>query len=326
MSGGRSVEEGRWVTVRKRDHAGQEVTAYSGRILRRTADVIALATRWVRPPLDLGYVVLEPGDRWVETFYTDRWYNVFEIHAADGRLKGWYCNVTRPTRITDDEVVWEDLALDVWVDPEGGTLVLDEEEFEALELSRREQAAALAALRALLEMAARGKAMKEMAGSAAKEPLEMVVGRLLRQRGLTLAVAESCTGGLIGHRITNVPGSSAYYEGSVTAYAYDVKEALLGVRHNTLYEHGAVSPETALEMAQGVRRALRADLGLAVTGIAGPGGGTPDKPVGLVYIALVAPDGEWVERRLWKGNRHVNKALSAEAALGLLQRYLERRL
>ena len=156
--------------------------------------------------------------------------------------------------------------------------------------------------------------------------LEVIVGRLLAQRGLTLAVAESCTGGLIGHRITNVPGSSAYYQGSITAYSYDVKELILHVRHDTLYHYGAVSEQTAREMAQGVRRAFRADVGLAVTGIAGPGGGMPGKPVGLVYVALAAPDGEWVERRVWSGNRWENKARSAEAVLDLLRRYLEDRL
>ena len=120
--------------------------------------------------------------------------------------------------------------------------------------------------------------------------LEVIVGRLLKQRGLTLAVAESCTGGLIGHRVTNVPGSSAYYQGSITAYSYDVKELLLHVQHDTLYHHGAVSEQTAREMAQGVRRALRAEIGLAVTGIAGPGGGMPEKPVGPVsYTHLTLP-------------------------------------
>ena len=155
---------------------------------------------------------------------------------------------------------------------------------------------------------------------------EVVVGRLLKQRGMTLAVAESCTGGLIGHRITNVPGSSAYYEGSITAYSYDVKELILCVQRDTLCRYGAVSEQTAQEMARGVQRALRADIGLAVTGVAGPGGGTPEKPVGLVYTALAAPDGEWVERHLWDGSRLANKELSAEAALGLLRRYLEGRL
>jgi len=156
--------------------------------------------------------------------------------------------------------------------------------------------------------------------------LEVTVGELLRQRGMTLAVAESCTGGLVGHRITNVPGSSDYYEGSITAYSYEVKELVLGVRHDTLYRYGAVSEQTAREMASGVRRAFRADVGLSVTGIAGPGGGTPEKPVGLVYIALAAPDGEWVEQYVWDGNRRENKERSAEAALDLLRRYLEGRL
>lgn len=156
--------------------------------------------------------------------------------------------------------------------------------------------------------------------------LEVVVGRLLGRRGLTLAVAESCTGGLLGHRITNVPGSSAYYQGSVTAYASEVKERILLVRHDTLYHYGAVSQQAAREMAQGVKRAFCADVGLSVTGIAGPGGGRPGKPVGLVYIALSAPDGEWLERRVWDGNRRENKERSAEAALDLLWRYLDGRL
>jgi len=156
--------------------------------------------------------------------------------------------------------------------------------------------------------------------------LEVLVGRLLTKRGLTLAASESCTGGLVGHRITNVPGSSAYYQGSVTAYSYDVKEQLLHVRHDTLYTHGAVSEQTAREMAQGVRRALRADIGVAVTGIAGPGGGMPEKPVGLVYVALAAEDGEWVERHVWNGDRWENKARSAEAVLDLLRRYMEGQL
>jgi PncC family amidohydrolase len=158
------------------------------------------------------------------------------------------------------------------------------------------------------------------------DALELIVGGLLQQRGLTLAVAESCTGGLIGHRITSVPGSSAYYQGSITAYSYDAKELILHVRHDTLYQYGAVSEQTAREMAQGVRRVFRADVGLAVTGIAGPGGGMPEKPVGLVYIALATPDGEWVEQQVWTGNRLENKEHSAEAALGLLWRYLEDRL
>src|SRR5512136_1986273 len=102
-----------------------------------------------------------------------------------------------------------------------------------------------------------------------EKPLEVLIGELLRQRGLRLAVAESCTGGLIGHRITNIPGSSTYYMGSVTAYAYEAKVRILGVRWETLEKYGAVRGETAMEMARGVRHALAADIGLAVSGIAG---------------------------------------------------------
>ncbi len=156
------------------------------------------------------------------------------------------------------------------------------------------------------------------------EPLEVVIGRLLRERRQTLAVAESCTGGLVGHRITNVPGSSEYFLGAIVAYSYEAKERLLGVRHQTLYEHGAVSRETVVEMARGARQAFRSDLGLAVTGIAGPGGGLPNKPVGLTWIALSTREGEWTERHVWEGDRLQNKADSVEASLGLLARVLER--
>ncbi len=152
--------------------------------------------------------------------------------------------------------------------------------------------------------------------------LQVVVGRLLNQQGIKLAVAESCTGGLISYWITDVPGSSVYFEGAVVAYSCDVKEMVLHVWRSTLDRHGAVSEQVAREMAQGVRSALKVDLGLAVTGIAGPGGGTPDKPVGLVYVALAAPDGVWVERCLWDGDRRENRIRSAEAALDLLRRYL----
>lgn len=157
-------------------------------------------------------------------------------------------------------------------------------------------------------------------------PDEVLVGCLLKELGLTLATAESCTGGLIGHRVTNVPGSSSYYEGSITAYSREAKKDLLHVRQDTLDNYGAVSEQTAREMARGVRVALHTDIGLSVTGIAGPGGGTPEKPVGLVYIALSTPDGEWVERYVWDGDRWENKTRSAEAALELLYRYLEGRL
>ncbi|HET7011846.1 MAG TPA: CinA family protein [Anaerolineales bacterium] len=150
------------------------------------------------------------------------------------------------------------------------------------------------------------------------ETLEARVGQALLRRGWTLALAESCTGGLIGHRLTNVPGSSSYFLGSIVAYAYEAKEHLLGVRHQTLYEHGAVSRETAVEMARGARRSLSADIGLSVTGIAGPGGGLPDKPVGLTWVAISRRDSDRAERYVWSGDRLSNKEQSAEAALELL--------
>jgi PncC family amidohydrolase len=154
------------------------------------------------------------------------------------------------------------------------------------------------------------------------QPLEVLVGELLAHHHLTLAVAESCTGGLVGHRLTNVPGSSAYFIGGVVAYAYDAKERLLGVAHNTLYDFGAVSEPTAREMARGARRMLGTDVGLAVTGIAGPTGGLPGKPVGLTWVALSARDVEDAQHFIWTGDRAANKAQSAEAALQRLHDYL----
>ena len=153
--------------------------------------------------------------------------------------------------------------------------------------------------------------------------LEVRLGELLGQRGLTLAVAESCTGGLVGHRITNVAGSSTYFVGGVISYANEAKMNLLGVRGETLVNFGAVSRETVLEMARGVRRALNADVGLAVSGIAGPGGGTPDKPVGTVWIGLCTPDKEQAWSYRLQGERIQIKQQAAERALHHLAEYLD---
>ena len=161
-----------------------------------------------------------------------------------------------------------------------------------------------------------------MGRCALNEELEVVIGELLRQHGWRLAVAESCTGGLIGHRLTNVPGSSTYYMGSVTAYAYEAKVRMLNVRWETLEKYGAVSQQTVLEMARGVRRALAADVGLAVTGIAGPGGATPEKPVGLTWIGLSTHDEEQSQHYVWDGSRLANKEYSADAALEMLAAFL----
>ncbi|MFH1851138.1 MAG: competence/damage-inducible protein A [Candidatus Neomarinimicrobiota bacterium] len=153
--------------------------------------------------------------------------------------------------------------------------------------------------------------------------LEEVVGRLLTRHGLTIATAESCTGGLISHRLTQVAGSSNYLLGGIVAYSNDVKIDLLGVRPETLAIHGAVSEETAREMAAGVREKLGADIGLATTGIAGPGGGTVAKPVGLVYIGLAYRERVVVRKMQFIYNRQVNKRLSSQVALNMVRIELE---
>ena len=156
--------------------------------------------------------------------------------------------------------------------------------------------------------------------------LEIQIGQLLQKRGLKLALAESCTGGLVGNRITDIPGSSEYFLGSVVAYAYEAKVALLGVLWDTLNTHGAVSRETVLEMARGARKAFDSGIAASISGIAGPGGGTPDKPVGTTWIAVTAPDGEWAREFRFSGNREQNKSFASDAAMQLLLDYLEGRL
>ncbi len=154
------------------------------------------------------------------------------------------------------------------------------------------------------------------------EDIEIKLGKELRARGWRLAVAESCTGGLIGHRLTNISGSSTYYLGSITAYAYRAKVRLLGVSWDTLEKYGAVSDQTVREMAKGVRHALAADVGLSVSGIAGPTGGTPDKPVGYTWIGLSTPKGIWTLQHNAGGNRIENKEEIAQVALEFLYDFL----
>jgi PncC family amidohydrolase len=161
-----------------------------------------------------------------------------------------------------------------------------------------------------------------IAGEFMDKSLEIKIGEILRQRNLKLAIAESCTGGLIGHRITEVPGSSDYFLGGIVAYAYEAKVRLLGVSWDTLNRYGAVSRPTVLEMAAGARRILEADVAISVSGIAGPGGGLPNKPVGTVWVGLSAPDGEWAHIFHFDGNRQQNKIAAAEAALQILWDYL----
>ncbi len=152
--------------------------------------------------------------------------------------------------------------------------------------------------------------------------LEQEVGNLLRQKGLTLGVVESATGGLISHLITNVPGSSDYYKGSITAYSNEVKIKLVGVKEDTINKYGAVSYQVAEEMAQGSRKILAADICLVNTGIAGPSGATPGKPLGLFYIGLSHKAGTFSQKHNFQGNREQNKLAAAKAALGWLKEYL----
>lgn len=158
------------------------------------------------------------------------------------------------------------------------------------------------------------------------QTLEEVVGALLRDQKLTLALAESCTGGLISHRLTNIPGSSEYFERGVVSYSNDAKMSLLDVSPNIIEEHGAVSAETAVAMAEGVRWLAQTSLGLSVTGIAGPGGGTEKKPVGLVYIALASAQGQtqW-QRCQFTGDRVTIKTKTAQTALNILRQHLTTR-
>jgi nicotinamide-nucleotide amidase len=155
------------------------------------------------------------------------------------------------------------------------------------------------------------------------EGMEETVGRLLREQGATLAVAESCTGGLIGHRLTDVPGSSNYFLLGVIAYSNEAKQNLLGVAESTLENDGAVSEAAVREMAHGVRRAAGADIGLATSGIAGPGGGSPDKPVGTVCIAIAWDGGQWSRQyQLAPRSRSWVKEITAQIALDRIRRHL----
>ena len=151
---------------------------------------------------------------------------------------------------------------------------------------------------------------------------EQEIGDLLRRRGLTLGIVESATGGLISHLITNVPGSSDYYKGSVTAYSNETKIKVVGVKRDTIERYGAVSHQVAEEMALGGRKVLAADICLADTGIAGPSGASPGKPVGLFYLGLAHQGGTFSQRHELHGDREQNKRSAAEAALGWLKEYL----
>ncbi|HEX74086.1 MAG TPA: CinA family protein [Dehalococcoidia bacterium] len=157
---------------------------------------------------------------------------------------------------------------------------------------------------------------------SAMTSLEQEVGNLLRQKGLTLGLVESATGGLISHLITNVPGSSEYYKGSITAYSNEIKIKVIGVKADTINQYGAVSHQVAEEMAQGGRKVLAVDICLADTGIAGPTGATTEKPIGLFYIGLSHGAGTYNQKHNFLGNREQNKRDAANAALAWLKEYL----
>jgi nicotinamide-nucleotide amidase len=160
--------------------------------------------------------------------------------------------------------------------------------------------------------------------------LEAEIAQLLREyqtktgKLLTIGTVESATGGRIADRITNVPGSSDYFKGSAVAYNNEVKIALAGVKRKTIENYGAVSKQTALEMAQGGRKLLDVHICVSDTGIAGPSGATPDRPVGLFYLGLATKDGSLCEKHVFSGNREQNKRDAAEAALNMLKQYLLR--
>jgi len=148
--------------------------------------------------------------------------------------------------------------------------------------------------------------------------LEEQLGEKLRDRKLTIAVAESCTGGLLGSRITDVPGSSEYFLGGVIAYQNEVKESLLYVPHEVIATHGAVSAQTVEAMASGCRELFKCDIAVSITGIAGPGGGSAEKPVGLVYVGLATASDVISRRFQWDGSRIQNKESSIRAAMEMI--------
>jgi len=170
------------------------------------------------------------------------------------------------------------------------------------------------------------KSVKERIGKyiygTGLDVLENVVGKMLIQRNLTLSTAESCTGGLLGHRLTNAPGSSKYYLGGVNSYSNDMKIDVINVDKEILNKHGAVSKEVSIEMSKGIRDLLKSDIAISITGIAGPGGGTKEKPVGLVYITLIHDDIIMNKEFTFFKERLLNKQLSSQVALNMIRIHL----
>jgi len=155
-----------------------------------------------------------------------------------------------------------------------------------------------------------------------RDDLARRVGRLLSENNMTISICESCTGGMLGAMITSIPGSSEYFMGGIIAYSDLMKNKVVGVRSGTLTRFGAVSPETAKDMALAVKKKMMADIGVGITGIAGPGGGTKEKPVGLVYVALAIKNNVVVRRFMFKGGRQTIRRTACRNALDLLRKAL----
>jgi nicotinamide-nucleotide amidase len=153
--------------------------------------------------------------------------------------------------------------------------------------------------------------------------IEKTIGEILGRNRITLGVIESATGGLISHRLTNVAGSSEYYKGSITAYSNEIKNRIVGVKTEILEKYGSVSAQTAEELAEGGKKVLEVDICIADTGVAGPGGGTPEKSVGLFYIGLSHGNTTFNRKHVFHGDREQNKKEAAETALRILKEYLE---
>jgi PncC family amidohydrolase len=300
------------VRIHKHDHQNVRRLSYPGTMVQRDAQSLVAHATWTFGEKRLPYTTLTDGDLFVETFYFDRPYNVFEIRAHDGALKGWYANITRPARLENnaEDVIWEDLIVDAWMSADGHALTLDEDELLALgdAISAPDRAliaSALPAAHADLRLRWRSHAVRR-------------IGAAMQSRGWRLASAESCTGGGIGDAITNEPGVSSWYLGGIVAYDNAVKMAALRVPEETLRTHGAVSAQTARAMALGARGALGAAVGVSSTGVAGPDGGSAEKPAGLVFVGISTPDGERIVRCQWSHDRVGNKQASIDAALRLL--------
>ena len=311
--------------IRKTNHLGVEKARYTGTLVKSDQHKIVIETQWPDGlPVNTSYgLVINPGDALIEHFYVDRWCNIMAVYdprvnglVDQNTLKGWYCNITRPTLVTRDphgapvEIEWQDLALDVWMDVAGVTQVLDEDEFENIkpQLMPLEIASVLGAVKDTIELCRHEW----------RAYMNDTIAQKLGAHNWTIATAESCTGGLIGDTLTNRPGSSDYFIGGILSYDNRIKRDVLHVPEAILATAGAVSEACARAMARGVRVALGVDVGISATGIAGPGGGNNEKPVGLVYLGISTPELDRVERFVWLHDRIGNKRASADAALCML--------